>query len=108
VKLSALCSVDPNPAVREIVFETFDAVGRRLTELLRRSCAHLSDDEFYWRLNCLFGSMMYVRANNGRVSKLLGAASAAAPPRLITDQLVAFTAAGLLAPGSRSPGRHRK
>jgi AcrR family transcriptional regulator len=106
-RLSALCSVDPNPAVREVVFETFDEVGKRFTALLRKSCLHLTDDEFYWRLNCLFGSMMYVRANNGRVSKLLGDRSAAAPPELITQQLVAFTAAGLLAPGSKHLGKRK-
>jgi AcrR family transcriptional regulator len=106
-RLSALCSVDPNPAVREVVFETFDEVGKRFTALLRKSCPHLTDDEFYWRLNCLFGSMMYVRANNGRVSKLLGDRSAA-PPQLVTEQLVAFTSAGLLAPGSKNPSRRKR
>jgi AcrR family transcriptional regulator len=106
-RLSALCSVDPNRAVREVVFETFDDVGKRFTALLRKNCPHLTDDEYYWRLNCLFGSMMYVRTNNGRVSKLLGDAGANAPPALITEQLVAFTSAGLLAPGSKPPRRRK-
>lgn len=104
-KLSALCSVDPNPAVRQIVFDTFDSVGRRFVTLLRRKCSHLADDEFYWRLNCAFGSMLYVRTNNGRVTALLGPTSADAPVSVVTDQLVTFTAAGLMAPSLKTRKR---
>jgi AcrR family transcriptional regulator len=104
-KLSALCSVDPNPAVRQVVFDTFDSVGRRFVKLLRKKCSHLANDEFYWRLNCAFGSMMYVRTNNGRVTALLGPTGADAPVSVVTDQLVAFTAAGLMAPSKKAKKR---
>ncbi len=99
-RISALCSVDPNPQVREIVFQTFDAVGKRFSRLLRAACAHLSDAEYYWRLHCLFGSMMYVRAHNGRVDHLV-ATDAPQSPEFVLDQLASFVTAGMKA-GSRS------
>ena len=100
-KVSALCSVDPNPAVRKVVFDVYDDVAKRFVGLLRRACPHLDDTSFYWRLNCLYGSMMYVRAHNGRVAVLVGDVRPDADARIVLDELIAFTAAGLLAPAQR-------
>ncbi len=105
-KISAICSVDPNPAVREVVFRTFDAVGQRFSRLLRQACPHLSDAEYYWRLHCVFGSMMYVRANNGRVDYLM-APFRDAPAEFVLDQLVLFVAAGMRA-ASTQPDKEKK
>jgi len=101
-KISALCSVDPNPGVREIVFQTFDAVGKRFSGLLRAACPHLGDAEYYWRLHCLFGSMMYVRAHNGRVDHLVQPGAAPQTPEFVLDQVVGFVAAGMRAPSRTS------
>jgi AcrR family transcriptional regulator len=100
-KVSALCSVDPNPAVRQIVFDVYDEVARRFVGLLRRACPHLNDEAFYWRLNCLYGSMMYVRAHNGRVAYLVGNDRPEGDAQTVLDELVAFTGAGLLAPATQ-------
>ena len=97
-KISALCSVDPDPAVRDIVFHTFDDVGQRFSALLRAACPHLTDAEYYWRLHCLFGGMMYVRAHNGRVDLLTGSAAAGEPAEFVLEQLATFVAAGMKAP----------
>jgi AcrR family transcriptional regulator len=94
-KISALCSVDPNPAVREIVFDTFDAVGKRFSAQLRAACPHLTEPEYYWRLHCLFGSMMYVRAHNGRVDQLVTLDADAQEPAFVLEQVTSFIAAGM-------------
>ncbi|MGB3067383.1 MAG: TetR/AcrR family transcriptional regulator [Ottowia sp.] len=101
-RISALCSVDPTPGVREIVFETFDAVGKRFSGLLRAACPHLTNEEYYWRLHCLFGCMMYVRGHNGRVDQLVPSDPASASAALVLDQLTTFIAAGMKSP-SRMP-----
>lgn len=101
-RISAICSVDPNPKVREVVFGTFDAVGKRFSQLLRGALPELSDEEYYWRLHCLFGSMMYVRANNGRVDHLT-VQHRELPASFVLDQLVRFTAAGMCAGGGDFP-----
>lgn len=96
-RISAFCSVDPTPGVREIVFQTFDGIGKRFSSLLRAVCPHLTDEEYYWRLHCLFGSMMYVRAHNGRVDHLM-ASDPNASASLVLEQLTTFIAAGMKAP----------
>lgn len=102
-KLSAICSVDPNPMVREIVFQTFDAVGKRFSSLLRAACPHLTEAEYYWRLHCLFGSMMYVRAHNGRVDHLVATNTADTSAEFVLDQLTTFITAGMKAATRSSP-----
>lgn len=70
-RLSAICSVEPDPAVKNIVFGVHDDVARLFVDILARACPHLSRDELYVRLQCVFGSMMYIRADNGRVARLM-------------------------------------
>lgn len=96
-RVSALCSVDPDPEVRKIVFAAYDDVARRFTTLLRRALPALPEAVFHLRLECMFGSMMYLRADNGRVSYLLGSGRASPSVDTVLDQLVSFTAAGFRA-----------
>ena len=99
-RISALCSVDPSLAVRQVVFDSYDVVSRRFTALLRKACPHLTDEEFYWRQHCIYGSMMYLRTNNGRVAYLLGDFDAAKSEASL-EQLLLFLTAGMKAGGAR-------
>ena len=100
-RISALCSVDPSASVRQVVFDSYDGVSRRFTGLLRKACAHLTDDEFYWRQHCIYGSMMYVRTDNGRVAYLLGTRTGG-DQAMALEQLLTFLTAGMKAPGSKA------
>jgi AcrR family transcriptional regulator len=102
-RISALCSVDPSLAVRQVVFDSYDVVSRRFTALLRKACPHLTDEEFYWRQHCIYGSMMYLRTNNGRVAYLLGDFDAAKSEASL-EQLLLFLTAGMKAGGTRDAG----
>jgi AcrR family transcriptional regulator len=104
-QITALCSVDPDPAVRKIVHDSYDRLARRFIALLRRACPVLEESTLYWRLHCMYGSMMYVRTQNGRVDYLLGEADGGFAAEEILDELVAFVEGGFLAPGR---GRTRK
>lgn len=97
-RISALCSVDPDPAVRQVVFDSYDTVSRHFTALLRKACPHLTDEEFYWRQHCIYGSMMYMRTDNGRVAYLLGDRGAGHSDTAL-QQLLVFLTAGMKAPG---------
>lgn len=105
-RLSALCSVEPDLAVKNIVFGVHDEVAKTFVDLLAQACPHLSQDELYLRLQCVFGSMMYVRADNGRVGRLLNpvlqdqAGTCDADQTL--DRMLDFLAAGLSAPGRQA------
>jgi hypothetical protein len=93
-RISALCSVDPSLAVRQVVFDSYDAVSRRFTALLRKACPHLTDEEFYWRQHCIYGSMMHLRTNNGRVAYLLGDLDQGNSEAAL-EQLLLFLTAGM-------------
>lgn len=106
-RLSAICSVDPDPAVKNIVFGVHDDVARPFAQALRRACPHIDAGEFFLRLQCVFGSMMYIRADNGRVDRLLagsGEQAVRADPDTSLEQLLDFLEAGLTAPAHRRPG----
>jgi AcrR family transcriptional regulator len=99
-RLAALCSVDPSPEVRTVSWSAYDEIARRFVEILRRACPHLSPEEFFWRLNCFYGSMMYVRANNGRVARLVSETAAGSTDTLQREQLLDFVEAGFRTPSS--------
>jgi AcrR family transcriptional regulator len=100
-RISALCSVDPSPVVRQVVFDSYDVIARRFTALLRLACPHLSNEEFFWRQHFIYGSMMYLRTNNGRVSYLLGEQGRNDSDAAV-EQLLIFLTAGMSARGDTS------
>lgn len=109
-RLSAICSVEPDRTVKNIVFGVHDAVARHFVLALEAACPHLTRDELFLRLQCVFGSMMYLRADNGRVARLMPDASGNGPTLGPSSQTLAgmldFLAAGLNAPGT-SPAQDR-
>lgn len=99
-RLSAICSVDPNPTVKNIVFGVHDAVAEPFVRALRRACPDIDAREFFVRLQCVFGSMMYVRADNGRLNRLLEAPGNSAEDVDATlEMLLNFLTAGMRSPG---------
>lgn len=65
-------SSNANPDVRRVLFDTFDSVSSRFVDMMSRACPDLSKEELFWRLNCVYGSMMYAQANNGHIRMLTG------------------------------------
>jgi hypothetical protein len=66
------------------------------------ACPKVKEAELYWRLHCVYGAMLYLRANNGRVARILGRKAGPLDARAVRKALryvVPFLAAGL----SRSP-----
>lgn len=70
--LAGRSSTDSNPEVRRVVFDVYDAVGRGFVEAATAACPQLSREELFWRLACVYGAMMYIRADNGRLQRLFG------------------------------------
>ncbi|VCU70194.1 putative HTH-type transcriptional regulator YttP [Pigmentiphaga humi] len=104
-RLSAICSVEPDPTVKNIVFGVHDEVARLFVDLLARACPRLSRDELYLRLQCVFGCMMYIRADNGRVARLMPdivpQAASAAGVEATLSRMLDFLVAGLEAPSGK-------
>jgi AcrR family transcriptional regulator len=98
VRVSALASVDPSPDVQDIMQSTYDETAKLFVTALKRARPKLKDTELYWRLQCVYGAMLYLRANNGRVARILGRKAAALDSRTVQEALryvVPFLAAGL-------------
>jgi len=105
VRVSALASVDPSPDVQDIMQSTYDETAKLFVDTLKRACPKLKEAELYWRLSCVYGAMLYLRANNGRIARILDRKAGALDSRTVQEALrhiVPFLAAGLSLP-SRGP-----
>ena len=103
-------STNPDPAVRRVLFTTFEEVGREFADLLRHALPDLTDDDFHWRLACVIGSMQYVMADNGRIQALAGADFDLADVDGALRYLIPFLGTGLKAPpirGARAGSRRK-
>jgi AcrR family transcriptional regulator len=107
VRVAALTSVDPDPEVQDIINTAYGDTGRLFVKALKRACPTVGNADLYWRLQCVYGAMMYLRANNGRVARILGRDPVPIDSRTIKQALrhvIPFLAAGLSAP---APARRR-
>jgi len=97
-RLAGRASTDPTPEVRKTIYEVYDAVALRYVEAFREACPALPEQEFYWRINFLYGAMLYTNADTGRVQELAGERFDASDPEAGIDCLVRFLTEGLRAP----------
>jgi AcrR family transcriptional regulator len=91
-------STNPDPAVRQVLFDVFEEVGVEFAALLRAALPELTDDDFHWRLACVIGSMQYVMADNGRIQELAGPEFDLSDVDGAMRYLIPFLANGLKAP----------
>ncbi|WP_425419399.1 TetR/AcrR family transcriptional regulator [Oricola indica] len=113
-RLQAQLSVDPSPEVRRVIDRGYDEIGTRFARMLRAHCPHLADHEFFWRLNCLYGTMFYTQADTGRTQKiaeLMGVEFDQTDRADDITLIAGFLASGFLAPAvdtSTSPAATAK
>lgn len=94
-KMMGQMSSSPNPDVRRILFGTFDHIAERFSALLEEACPDLPREEFFWRLTCFYGAMMYAQANNGRIRSLAGGDFASDDMGDALRYMIPFLAAGM-------------
>ena len=97
-KLSGRISTDPSPEVRRTVYELYDDIAVRFVDVLRQACPHLPREDLFWRLSCIYGAMMYVRADSGRLQRLLGDDLIMTDSEAALRHLIPFLAAGMKLP----------
>jgi AcrR family transcriptional regulator len=101
VRVSALASVDPSQDVQDIMQSTYDETAKLFVETLKRACPRLKEADLFWRLSCVYGAMLYLRANNGRIARILNSKTGPLDSRAVREALrhvVPFLAAGLMVP----------
>lgn len=63
---------DPSPEVQAILASLLDEYAVRFVEMLRKRCAGLSDNEFYWRVTFMYGAFLYAHTQHTRTTALWG------------------------------------
>jgi len=106
IRVAALAHMDPSAELRDLVGAAYDATARLFISALRKSCPHLDERDLFWRLHCVYGAMVYVRANNGRVARILGMDDERLSDfgvREALDNVIPFLAAGFGVPTRGRP-----
>lgn len=96
--LAGRASMDPAPEVRRTVFEFYDSVGKCFVTAISRACPHLGREELFWRLACVYGAMIYVRVDNGRLQRILGEDLSLGDADTALKHIIPFLTAGLALP----------
>jgi AcrR family transcriptional regulator len=98
-RLAGRTATDPTPEVRKIIAEIYKAHPQVLPGALRETLAHLNEEEFFWRIMCVYGAMFYVQANTGHMqSTVAGKSFDSSRTELALKYVVPFLEAGLKAP----------
>jgi AcrR family transcriptional regulator len=103
--LAARSSMDPSPEVRKTVFGFYHSVGKAFIDALMLACPHLDRKEFAWRLACVYGAMLYIRGDNGRIQEILGDDISFSDPDEALHYVIPFLTAGLSLPSVDEPGQ---
>ncbi len=97
-RMMGLAISDPSPEMRRAIHRIFNQVASRFIEMLREACPDLAPAELHWRLVCLFGAMIYLFADPGRVQRLVGPGFDSTDKEAALASAVPFLVAGMLAP----------
>lgn len=108
--LAGRASTDPNPEVKRVLFAVYDSVARRFLEVLAKACPELSPQELFWRVACVYGAMMYIRADNSRLQHLFGEEFSLSDAEGALRYAIPFLTAGMTAPpvGRPAPAGKRE
>lgn len=63
--------LDPSPEVDEAMASFFTPASAKLFDLLRKSCPHIGDNEFYWRTLCVIGSFSFVDTFSDKLTRYI-------------------------------------
>ncbi len=70
MRLMGRISADPSPSARKIMGDYFDDFHRTFFKEIKKLMPELSETDFYWRLHCLLGVLMYTMTNPERTYDL--------------------------------------
>ncbi len=97
-RLLGRASMDPTPEVRKLMAEIYNPDFMFVPKELRKACAELPDEVFYWRLNCFYGVMLFVQADTGKIQTIAGEKFDTSRPDTALKYVIPFLAAGLRSP----------
>ena len=107
-RIMSQMSASPNAEVRQILFQTFDKVCQEFLSLLKKARKDISREEFYWRVSFIYGAMMYVHSNNGRIQSLAGSGFDAGDMTKAVHYMVPFLAEGMKMTAIKKPKKAKR
>ena len=87
---------DPSPVVLRITVEMFADSSDLFRALIRKCLPHIDDDVFFWRCTCALGAFIFAQSFGHRIAYAADIDNRHSDWAVVTDEIVAFMAAGLL------------
>lgn len=97
-RLMGRASMDPTPEVTRLMAEIYSVAFMISPRELRKVCADIPDEVFYWRLNCFYGVMLFVQADTGKIQTIVGSDFDTSRPDTALKYVIPFLAAGFKCP----------
>jgi AcrR family transcriptional regulator len=105
-RLLGRASMDPAPEVRRLMVEIYTLDFLTVPHALRQHFRGMDETEFYWKLNCFYGVMLFVQADTGKIQTIAGEDFDTSQPAVALKYVIPFLAAGMRASVDRD-GRGR-
>lgn len=96
-RLLGRASMDPTPEVQRLMMEIYSTEFMSVPTALRSYLFSMDEEEFYWKLNCFFGVLLFVQADTGKIKSIAGQHFDTSQPTVALRYLIPFLAAGLRA-----------
>lgn len=96
-RLLGRASMDPTPEVRRLMVEIYTLDFMVVPHALRHHFGTMDATEFHWKLNCLYGVMLFVQADTGKIQTIAGEDFDTSQPSVALRYVIPFLAAGFRA-----------
>jgi AcrR family transcriptional regulator len=93
-RLLGRASMDPAPEVRKLLGEIYTREFMIVPKTLRKMLSTMPDEEFYWKLNCFYGVMLFVQADTGKIQTIAGKQFDTSNPEVALKYVIPFLVAG--------------
>jgi AcrR family transcriptional regulator len=96
-RLAGRVATDPTPEVRRTLHSLYSPDSIYIHKALRAACPDLDDKDFYWRLYCVYGVMLYVQADAGKMQTIAGDSFDTSNTEVALKYVLHFLTAGIKA-----------
>lgn len=88
-------AADPQAAQRHIIEDMYDPIASKLIEEITKCLPDRREEDVHWTYHAMIGSLIFIMADNGRISRLSGGMCDPANYKDAIASLVPFLVSGL-------------
>jgi AcrR family transcriptional regulator len=93
-RLLGRVSTDPTPRVRDLLAEIYTPDFMLVPRYLRMLWPKMPTEQFYWKLNCFYGVMLFVQADTGKIQSIAGSGFDTTRPETALKYVIPFIESG--------------